>query len=483
MGLARLQRCGHTPIAIVGGGTGMIGDPSGKSQERQLLTRDQIDANVAGIRAQLERFLDFDAPANAARIVDNAEWLGTIDLLSFLRDAGKHFTVNYMLQKESVSRRLESEDGISFTEFSYLLLQAYDFVQLFDRHHCTLQLGGSDQWGNITAGIDLIRKLRAVKAHGLVWPLLTTSSGTKFGKTEAGTIWLDSARTSPFKFYQFWLNTDDSDVVSYLKCFTFLDHAPIDALETATRTAPEKREAQRVLAREVTTTVLLESAYFNPGSVRRTSRALGLHTDAAYRFERGADIEGLREALDRAAQLMADLGGGTVAKGVVDVYPGPKPRPRIALRRSRIERLIGPKEAGGRFLAITDPGSKMQQVAERDGFRRVFLGWPSIGGRYSVLSDFGLVDTDTQLQIMAESLGTEVVNVDGISAGQLRLTGPLLADIYLGKVERECYAKQDNQCIAMSGPAIDKFHQLENSGRIHAVYANADVVIFQVAPQ
>ena len=163
MGLARLQRFGHTPIAIVGGGTGMIGDPSGKSQERVLLSREQIEANVAGIRAQLERFLDFDAARNPARIVNNADWLGTIDLLTFLRDAGKHFTVNYMLQKESVSRRLESEEGISFTEFSYLLLQAYDFLQLFDRYGCALQMGGSDQWGNITAGIDLIRKLRGAE--------------------------------------------------------------------------------------------------------------------------------------------------------------------------------------------------------------------------------------------------------------------------------------------------------------------------------
>jgi tyrosyl-tRNA synthetase len=255
MGLARLQRYGHTPIAIVGGGTGMIGDPSGKSQERVLLSSASIDENVAGVRAQLERFLDFGAVGNAAKIVNNAEWLGTIDLLSFLRDAGKHFTVNYMLQKESVSRRLESEDGISFTEFSYLLLQAYDYVQLFDRYGCTVQMGGSDQWGNITAGIDLIRKVRAKKAHGLVWPLMKTSAGTKFGKTESGTIWLDANRTSPFKFYQFWLNTDDADVIAYLKYFTFLDRAAIESLETVTRTAPEKREAQRVLAREVTTMV------------------------------------------------------------------------------------------------------------------------------------------------------------------------------------------------------------------------------------
>jgi tyrosyl-tRNA synthetase len=255
MGLARLQRFGHVPIAIVGGGTGMIGDPSGKSLERVLLSADQIEENVAGVRQQLERFLDFGAAANAARIVNNADWLGTIDLLSFLRDAGKHFTVNYMLQKDSVSRRLESEDGISFTEFSYLVLQAYDFLQLFDRYGCTLQLGGSDQWGNITAGIDLIRKLRAKKAHGLVWPLMKTAAGTKFGKTEAGTIWLDAARTSPFRFYQFWLNTDDRDVLPHLKAFTFLDRSAIDQLEAATTSAPEKREAQRVLAREVTALV------------------------------------------------------------------------------------------------------------------------------------------------------------------------------------------------------------------------------------
>jgi tyrosyl-tRNA synthetase len=255
MALARLQRFGHAPIAIVGGGTGMIGDPSGKAQERVLLTREQIDENVSGIKQQLSRFLDFDGGAPAARLVNNADWLAAVDLLGFLRDTGKYFTVNYMLQKESVNRRLESEDGISFTEFSYLLLQARDFVELFDRYGCTMQMGGSDQWGNITAGIDLIRKLRAAKAHGLVMPLVTTSSGVKFGKTEAGTVWLDAARTSPFRFYQFWLNTDDRDVIIYLKFFTFLDRPDIDALETTTKTTPEKREAQRVLAREVTTLV------------------------------------------------------------------------------------------------------------------------------------------------------------------------------------------------------------------------------------
>ncbi len=252
MGLARLQRSGHTPIALVGGGTGLIGDPSGKTQERPLLSAEQVTANVEGIRRQLERFLDFSPSPNAARIVDNGEWLGSIGLLTFLRDAGKHFTVNYMLQKEAVNRRLESEDGISFTEFSYLLLQAYDFLQLFDRFGCTLQMGGSDQWGNITAGIDLVRKLRAAGAHGLVWPLMKTASGVKFGKTEAGTVWLDPERTSPFRFYQFWLNADDRDVISHLKTFTFLDAAAIEAIGNEVAAAPERREAQRVLAREVT---------------------------------------------------------------------------------------------------------------------------------------------------------------------------------------------------------------------------------------
>ena len=255
MALARMQRAGHSPIAIVGGGTGLIGDPSGKSQERTLLTREQVEQHLEGIRGQLACFLDFDAPGNPARIVNNADWLGPIDLMSFLRDVGKHFTVNVMLAKESVKRRIESDDGISFTEFSYLLLQAYDFLVLFDRFGCTLQMGGSDQWGNITAGCDLIRKLRAAKAYGLVLPLVTTSAGVKFGKTEAGAVWLDPARTSPFHFYQFWLNTDDRDVVRYLKFFTFMPREAIESLARATSETPERREAQRALAREVTTLV------------------------------------------------------------------------------------------------------------------------------------------------------------------------------------------------------------------------------------
>ncbi len=252
MALARMQRFGHSPIAIVGGGTGMIGDPSGKTAERQLLTVEQIDDNVRGIRAQLAKVLDFDAPVNPARILNNGDWLRELNLLDFLRETGKHFTVNYMLAKESVKRRLEQEDGVSYTEFSYLMLQAYDYLLLYDRHACTLQMGGSDQWGNITAGCDLVRKLRAGKAHGLVMPLVTTSSGVKFGKTEAGAVWLDPALTSPFRFYQFWLNTDDRDVPKYLRFFTFLDQDAVTALEDELTRSPEKREAPRALAREVT---------------------------------------------------------------------------------------------------------------------------------------------------------------------------------------------------------------------------------------
>ncbi len=267
MALARLQRAGHHPIALVGGGTGLIGDPSGKTQERVLLTHEQVDENIRGIRAQLEPFLDFQVSRNPARIVNNGEWLRPLDLTSFLRDVGKHFTVNYMIAKDSVKRRLEGEDGISFTEFSYMLLMAYDFVVLFDRYNCTLQMGGSDQWGNITAGMDLNRKLRAARAFGLVSPLVTTSAGVKFGKTEVGTIWLDPERTSPFRFYQFWLNADDRDAVRYLKFFTFMARDEIEGLARATAEHPERREAQRALARDVTARV------HGAGHVQRAERA------------------------------------------------------------------------------------------------------------------------------------------------------------------------------------------------------------------
>jgi tyrosyl-tRNA synthetase len=252
MALKRVQRFGHSPIALIGGGTGLIGDPSGKSLERVLLSKDDVQANVDGIRAQLSKLLSADAGMPTTKFVDNSEWLTKMGAMEFLRDVGKFFTVNYLLSKESVKRRIESEDGISYTEFSYSLLQAYDFLVLHDRFGCSLQIGGSDQWGNIVAGCDLIRKLRSKPAHGLVLPLLMTASGTKFGKTESGTVWLDAARTSPFRFYQFWLNADDKDVVAYLKYFTFRTQAEITELEQAMKDHPERRAAQRQLARDVT---------------------------------------------------------------------------------------------------------------------------------------------------------------------------------------------------------------------------------------
>ena len=252
MALAHLQRCGHSPIAVVGGGTGLIGDPSGKSSERALLTPEQVDINVAGIRTQLSSVLDFDARTNPARIVNNAEWLTKLTAIDFMRDVGKHFSVNAMLAKESVKLRIKAEEGISFTEFSYSLLQAYDFLELYQRYGCTLQMGGSDQWGNITAGMELVRRVAGGKVHGVVLPLITSSSGAKFGKTEAGTIWLDPERTSPFEFFQFWLNVEDRDAVRYLRYFTFLPKARIEELEAAGAREPEKRHPQRELAREVT---------------------------------------------------------------------------------------------------------------------------------------------------------------------------------------------------------------------------------------
>lgn len=252
MGLVRMQRHGHTPIALAGGGTGLIGDPSGKTTERQLLTREKLAENLEGIRGQLAHFLDFESRTNPALLLNNADWLTTINLVDFLRDIGKHFTVNYMLAKESVKQRYERGDGISFTEFSYMLLQSYDFLMLHDKHKCILQMGGSDQWGNIVAGTELIRKLRGEKGYGLVFPLVTTSAGVKFGKTEAGAVWLDPNLTSPFRFYQFWLNTDDRDVARYLKFFTLLEQPEIADLEASLETAPEKREAHRRLGEEVT---------------------------------------------------------------------------------------------------------------------------------------------------------------------------------------------------------------------------------------
>jgi tyrosyl-tRNA synthetase len=261
MGLARLQRFGHTPIVIAGGGTGMIGDPSGKSSERQLLTAEVIEANVAAQKVQLAHLLDFEAKSNPAQIINNADWLAKISMMEMLRDTGKHFTVNYMMAKDSVKSRLEREDGISYTEFSYMILQAYDFLHLFDNYNCTMQAGGSDQWGNITAGVELIRRKRGAKAYGLVYPLITNADGSKFGKTASGTnFWLDPKRTSPYRFYQYWYNANDADALNYLKYFTWLSLFEIKELENALFEQPHLREAQRRLAQEITRMVHGETA-------------------------------------------------------------------------------------------------------------------------------------------------------------------------------------------------------------------------------
>lgn len=319
MGLARLQRHGHTPVALVGGGTGLIGDPSGKKDERTLQTREQVDANVAGIRKQLERFLDFEGE-HAAQMANNADWLTTIPLTDFLRDVGKHFTIGYMTAKESVKSRVES--GLSFTEFSYMLLQAYDFLKLYEEQGATIQLGGSDQWGNITAGTELIRRAAGGKAHGFVMPLVTNASGTKFGKTEAGTIWLDAERTSPYRFYQFWFNADDRDVISYLKYFTWLERDEIEALEAEMEANPGRRGAQRALARAVTTLVHGEEA---AEAAERAGRALfGGDLDAldakalAEVFEEAPSIELPADRFDGDGVAVIDLlveAGLTASKG------------------------------------------------------------------------------------------------------------------------------------------------------------------------
>ena len=270
MGAAWLQRFGHTPIVLIGGGTGMVGDPSGKRSERPVLPLEQVDRNAEAIRGQLGQFLSFEGPAaNAALMRNNADWLRKLLLMDFLRDTGKHLTVGFMLQKESVRSRLES--GISYTEFSYMMIQAYDFWHLFRTEHCELQIGGSDQWGNITAGIELIRKREGREAFGAVFPLITTASGTKFGKSEVGNVWLDPVKTSPYQFYQFWINTDDRDVERYLKIFTFL---PLEEIATAMADHgrdPGKRVAQRLLARDLTVRVHGEAA---AAEVIRTSEAL-----------------------------------------------------------------------------------------------------------------------------------------------------------------------------------------------------------------
>ena len=250
--LRRFQLAGHNPIALVGGATGLVGDPSGRNEERSLNSTEIVENWVSRIRTQVSAFLDFDAPKNPARVVNNLDWTSPLSAIEFLRDIGKHFSVNQMLAKDSVASRLDA-GGISYTEFSYQVLQSYDYLELFKRHGCTLQLGGSDQWGNIVAGLDLIRRVEGGSGHALTVPLLTKSDGSKFGKTAGGSVWLDPEMTSPYAFFQFWLNSEDKDVINFLKVFSFLSHDEINALEKSHNENPGLREAHRALARELTT--------------------------------------------------------------------------------------------------------------------------------------------------------------------------------------------------------------------------------------
>jgi tyrosyl-tRNA synthetase len=316
MGLVHLQRAGHRPVALVGGGTGLIGDPSFKASERAMLTLEQVDENVRGIHAQLAHFLDFEGGAGrpAALMRNNADWLVPLRAIDFMRDVGKHFTVNYMTAKESVKARIES--GISYTEFSYMLLQAYDFLELYRREGVTLQVGGSDQWGNMTAGMELIRRSAGGSAHVITFPLVAKSDGTKFGKTESGTIWLDPERTSPYRFYQFWLNTEDRDVGRYVRFFTLLDRATVEALDAEIAAHPERREAQRELARDVTRRVHGDealraaeevSAFFfggaDPSSLSEQAFAV-LRSEAPFAEVGASDVEG-EEGFDVVKLLTA----------------------------------------------------------------------------------------------------------------------------------------------------------------------------------
>jgi len=261
MTLIHFQRAGHKPYALVGGATGMVGDPSGKSAERNLLSEDALQANLQGIQSQLERFLDFNSGANSAEIVNNYDWFKEFSFLNFIRDVGKHLTVNYMMAKDSVKSRLSGDSGMSFTEFSYQLIQGYDFYYLWKNKNCIVQMGGSDQWGNIVTGTELIRRKDGGEAYALTTQLIKKADGSKFGKSEGGNIWLDPAKTSPYKFYQFWLNATDDDVKKFIRIFTLLDKDAIEALETEHDAAPHQRSLQKVLAKDITIRVHGEAAY------------------------------------------------------------------------------------------------------------------------------------------------------------------------------------------------------------------------------
>lgn len=363
LGLRRFQLAGHHPIGLIGGGTGLIGDPSGSKEERPLNPPELIASYTGKLTDQLARFLDFETKTNPARVVSNLGWLSELKAIDFLRDTGKHFSMGYMLAKESVASRLET--GISFTEFSYMVIQAYDFMELFQAHGCELQIGGSDQWGNITAGIELIRRRLGGQAHGLTFPLLEKADGSKFGKTASGTVWLDAGRTTPYQFYQHWINTDDQDVVKFLKLFTFLHESEIRNLEAEVTEHPEKREAQRVLAEEVTTFVHDRSA---------TERARRISDALFYGDLRDLSAREIEEGFsDVPSQALNGVSGVGLMDLLVNVGIS------SSMRQAREDIRSGAIYVNGRRCADTgmmlEPSDRIagKYVVVRRGKRRYFL--------------------------------------------------------------------------------------------------------------
>jgi tyrosyl-tRNA synthetase len=347
LALRRLQMAGHRPVVLIGGGTGLIGDPSGKAGERALSEQAQVAAWAERLKAQVSRLLDFGTGPTDAQLLDNYAWLGQLEVLDFLRDIGKEFSIGAMIAKESVRARMGRTDaGLSYTEFSYQILQAYDFLRLFQDHRCSMQIGGSDQWGNITAGIDLIRRKTGEAAYGLTLPLVMKADGTKFGKTEVGTIWLDASKTSPYEMYQFWLNTSDDDVISYLKYFSFCSLERIHELAGATKTAPEKREAQEVLAQEVTALVHGEAAV-------RDARTI---TERLFRGEvRSLTREQAAQACSAMPNMTLSLGAESIA--VVDLLT----KAGLAESKKRARELI----AAGAIQVNGDPVENPGEAVSR----------------------------------------------------------------------------------------------------------------------
>jgi tyrosyl-tRNA synthetase len=364
MALSHFQRHGHRPIALIGGATGLIGDPSGKSKERNLLTEEEVDDNCLKIKEQLSRFIDFGDKMNGALLLNNADWLVPYRFVHFLRDVGKHFRIGDMLAKESVRNRMEREEGISFTEFSYMLLQAYDFLHLFNNHCCTLQIGGNDQWGNITAGIELIRRLKAKPSYGLTIPLMTTASGQKFGKTEEGSVYLDSGRTSPYQFYQYWIRTDDRDALKYLRLFTYMDETECTVLHECLEKNPEKRETQKKLAFEVTRLVHGSEA------AEKAARAAEVLYGEEIRGFSDRDLEQIFSDVPSTGRALSSLESGikltdllaetglSPSKGAARKLVGQGGVYINNRRESSIERVVGKDDLASEKILILRSGKK-----------------------------------------------------------------------------------------------------------------------------